>query len=172
MLRTPIVLGISMAPQRSRRIFVALTYAVLLALAVVTLIVPSWRDRFAGWVTASGAFSLVCLLVFGKLVKQTGPLDIRGGELTSLGLISRRRDQDQPDEREVAIRNAACFAAYRVLALYSIAIYSAAWFSFDLRASVAVKVLELLTMPLLGMALTLPQAALLWREPDVPEEEA
>ncbi len=106
MLRTPIVLGISMAPRKSRRLFVALTYSVMLALAVVTLIVPSWRDRFAGWATASGAFSLVCLLVFGKLVKQTGPLDIRGGELTSLVLTSRRRDQDQPDEREVAIRNA------------------------------------------------------------------
>jgi hypothetical protein len=28
----------------------------------------------------------------------------------------------------------------------------------------------LLFMPLLGLAWTLPQAALLWREPDVPEE--
>jgi len=170
MLRTPIVLGISMAPRKSRRIFVALTYAVMLALAVVTFIVPSWPDRFARWVAASGGFCLVCLLVFGKLVKQAGPLDIRGGELTSLVLTSRRRDQDQPDERDLAIRNAACFAAYRVLALYSLIVYSATFLSFDLPPLVGVKVLELLTMPLLGMALTLPQAALLWREPDVPEE--
>jgi hypothetical protein len=170
MLRTPIVLGISMAPRKSRRLFVAVTYAVMLALAVTILNVPSWGDRFARWGAASGAFALVCLLVFGKLVKQTGPLDIRRGNITSLGLAPRRRDENQPDEREVAIRNAACFEAYRVLALYSIAVYAATSLSFDLRASVAVKVLELLTMPLLGMALTLPQAALLWREPDVPEE--
>ena len=170
MLRTPMVLGISMAPRKSRRLFVATTYGVMLALTSTFLIVPSWGNRITGWVTSSCAFLLVCLLVFGRLVKQIGPLDGRGGEIISLGLVRRRRDQDQPDERDVAVRNAACFGAYRVLALYSIAIYSAAWFSFDLRASVAVKVLEVLTMPLLGMALTLPQAALLWREPDVPEE--
>jgi hypothetical protein len=57
-----------------------------------------------------------------------------------------------------------------MLALYSFAIYAAASLSFDLGASAAVKLLELVTMPLLGLALTLPQAALLWREPDVPEE--
>jgi hypothetical protein len=142
----------------------------MLALTVTILIVPSWRDRVTGWMTASCAFLLVCSLVFGKLVKQTGPLDVRGRGLMSLGLAPRRRDPDQPDERDMAVRNAACFSAYRVLALYSLAIYSATCLSFDLRASVAVKVLELLTMPLLGMALTLPQAELLWREPDVPEE--
>jgi len=176
MLRTPTVLGISMAPRKSRRLFVAVTYAVMLALTVTILIVPPWRDKSEGWIIASGTFLGVCSLVFTSLVKQTGPLDIHGGELISLGLAPRRRNQDEPDEREVAIRNAACFQAYRVLALYVITIFTAAFFfdaaflAFDLRTSVAVKVLEVLAMPLLGMALTLPQAALLWAEPDVPEE--
>jgi hypothetical protein len=160
-----------MAPRKNRRVFVAITYASMLGSTLTVLIVPSWRNRFeTGWVIASNASYLLCWLVFGTLVKQIGPLDTRGGELTSLGLAPRRRNQDQLDEREVVVRNAACFEAYRVLALYSIAIYFAAWVSFELRASVAVKILELLTMPLLAMALTLPQAALLWREPDVPEE--
>lgn len=167
MLRTPQVFGISMARRKSRRFLVAFTYAVMLALALTICIVPSSRDRgmFAG-----SAFALVCLLVFGKLVQQTGPLDLRGGEILSLGLVRRRHAQDEPDEREVAITNAACFQGYRVLALYSIMVYAATWLSFDVPASAGVKVLELLTMPLLGMALTLPQAALLWSEPDVPEE--
>jgi len=170
MLRTPMVLGISMAPRKNRRLLVSVTYAVMLALALTIFIVPSWRDRSAGWMTASCGFASVCLLIFGTLVKQTGPLDIRGGDLISLGLVRRRRADNQPDERELTIRNAACFQAYRVLALYSIATFAAASFSFDLQASVAVKVLEVLAMPLLGIALTLPQAALLWLELDVPEE--
>jgi hypothetical protein len=159
-----------MAPRKSRRFLVAFTYAVMLALALTIRIVPSFRDRFAGWMFASGAFAFMCLSVFSMLVKQTGPLDLRGGELIALGLVRRRRGQDQPDEREVAIRNAACFQAYRVLALYSLAVYIAASLIFELPTSVAVRVMEVLAMPLLGMALTLPQAALLWREPDVPEE--
>jgi len=160
-----------MALRKNRRLFVAVTYAVMLALTVTILIVPSWGNRFATvWMTAGGAFFLACWVVFGKLVKQTGPLDIRGGEITSLGLVPRRRDKDEPDEREAAIRNAACFQAYRVLALYSIIIWLALELSFGLSASAAIKLLELLTMPLLGMVFTLPQAALLWTEPDVPEE--
>jgi hypothetical protein len=160
-----------MAPRKNRRLLVAVTYAVMLALTETVLGVPYWGNRIGiAWLCAGVAFYLVCSVVFGKLVKQTGPLDIRGGGLTSLGLVPRRRDMDEPDERDVAIRNAACFQAYRVLALYSIVIWLARFLSFDLSVSVAVKVLELLTMPLLTMAITLPQAIILWTERDVPEE--
>jgi hypothetical protein len=105
------------------------------------------------------------------LVKDTVLPEVHGGELISLGLAPRRRrGEDEPDEREVAVRNAAYFEAYRVLAMYSIAAWVAWPFIFLLRASTAVQVLLLLTMPLLAMALTLPQAVVLWTEPDVPEE--
>jgi hypothetical protein len=95
--------------------------------------------------------------------------------LTSLGLApNRRRNKDEPDEREVAVRNAACFEAYRALAVYSFAIGLAIWAAWplfiSLNASTVVRVLQLLFMPLLAMALTLPQAVVLWMEPDVPEE--
>ena len=79
MLRTPMVLGISMAPRKSRRIFVGSRMSVMLALTSTFLIVPSWRKSITGWVTSSCAFLLVCLLVFSRLVKQIGPLDVRGG---------------------------------------------------------------------------------------------
>jgi hypothetical protein len=40
----------------------------------------------------------------------------------------------------------------------------------ELSASTALRLLQLLALPLVMMALTLPQAVVLWTEPDVPEE--
>jgi len=169
MLNTRLVLGISMAPRKSRRWLVAITYAVMLALSLTILAVPSWRSS-NGWAVASMSFYLECWLVFRKLVKQAGPLDIRGGRLIRLGLAPTWRDQGEPDERDVAMRDAACFEAYRVLACYAIIIYAVTWLFLDLRSALTVTVLKLVTLPIWGLALTLPQAALLWSEPDVPEE--
>ena len=172
MLRTPVILGISMATRRNRRLLVAVTYAPLLALTVTLVIVPSWGKHHI-WPWAANACFVVGFAVFMRLVKQPGPLDPQSprGAMTSLGLAPRHyRAEDEPDEREVEVRNAAYFAAYRVLALYSIAIWLVTQLSFDLSASTAVRVLQLLIMPLLAMALTLPQAVVLWTEPDVPEE--
>jgi hypothetical protein len=70
----------------------------------------------------------------------------------------------------VAVRNAAYFAAYRGLAVYSIIVWAALPSIFEFSASTALLLLQLLVMPLLAMALTLPQAVVLWTEPDVPEE--
>jgi hypothetical protein len=105
------------------------------------------------------------------VVKDTVLPEMHGGELTSLGLESRRRrSEDEPDERDIAVRNAAYFQSYRALAVYSIAIWVASPLFFALKAPTAVRGLQLLIMPLLAMALTLPQAVVLWTEPDVPEE--
>ncbi len=174
MLRTPAILGISMAPRKNRRFFVAFTYAIMLAIAVTTLLVPSWGSDFAiAWMIASLSFYLVCWLAFRGLVEDetaVPPPRRRWGGIISLGLAPRRRDLDELDERELVTRNSAHFRAYRVLTWYMIIIWTGTYLSFDLSASAAVRVLGLLVMPLWGMVLTLPQAALLWAEPDVPEE--
>jgi len=173
MLRTPIILGISMAPRKSRRLLVAFTYAVMLALmATVIIVFPSGRPQMdALWFCVLPlAYNIVSRAIFGRLVKDTVLPEIHGGEMTSLGLTHRRRDEDEPDEREVAVRNSAYFSAYRALALYSIALWAAWPLFLRMRTSTAAPVLLMLTMPLLAMALTLPQAVVLWSEPDVPEE--
>lgn len=174
MLRTPAVLGLSMAPRRNRRLFVTFIYGIMLTITVAILVVPAWGDRVnIVWGSAAMSFYLVCWLAFRGLVdEQTAlpPPERRWGRMISLGLAARRRDLDELDEREVAIRNAAHFRAYRVLTWYMIIIWTATWFSFDLSASGGVRGLQLFIMPLWGMVGTLPQAALLWTEPDVPEE--
>jgi hypothetical protein len=173
MLRTPAFLGFSMVRRNNRRLLVATTYATLVALmATIIVIFPSGRHNAnVIWVCFFLAYNVVSRTVFGKLVKDTVIPEARGGELISLGLAPRRhRNQDEPDEREVAIRNAAYFKAYRALAVYSIAIWVASPLFFVLKAATAVRGLQLLIMPLLAMALTLPQAIVLWNEPDMPEE--
>jgi hypothetical protein len=162
-----------MVRRSNRRLLVAMTYASFLALmATVIIIFPSGPQMNAVWLCVFPlAYNLVSRAIFGKLVKDTVLPELGGGGMISLGLAPRRRrDEDGPDEREVAVRNAAYFEAYRALAMYSIALWLAWPPIFLLSASTAVRVLLLLTMPLLAMALTLPQAVVLWTEPDVPEE--
>jgi hypothetical protein len=165
-----------MVRRDNRRLLVATTYATYLALmATVIIILPSGRQIVAVGMCLILAENVVSRAIFGRLVKDTVLPELRGGGLTSLGLApNRRRNKDEPDEREVAVRNAACFEAYRALAVYSFAIGLAIWAAWplfiSLNASTVVRVLQLLFMPLLAMALTLPQAVVLWMEPDVPEE--
>ena len=172
MLRTPTVLGISMAPRKNRRLLVATTYATVLALmAAVIIILPSGRQIDAMWMFFVLGYNVVSRAIFGRLVKDTVLPELRGGEMTSLGLAPRRhRRADESDEREVAVRNAAYFKAYRALAVYSFAVWFVSPLFFSLSGSTAVRVIQLFALPLLLMALTLPQAVVLWTEPDVPEE--
>ncbi len=163
MLRTPVILGVSMVRQKNRRWLVAVTYAALLALILLVTVIRPWSLAL----NSRGWLLILCVLVsravFGRLVKQT--LYTRHwGETIGLGLaLGQHRDADEPDERELAVRNAGYFEAYRVLALYS-------FLMFGVSGANAAFVLPPLTIPLLVMALTLPQAVVLWTEPDVPEE--
>jgi hypothetical protein len=151
--------------RRNRRLLVAVTYAALLALILVVAVLRPWS-----WALNSGAWLLLlCVLaswgVFGRVVKQT-LYTRRWGETISLGLApAPPRDDDKLDERELAVRNAAYFEAYRVLALYCFL-----FVPFLLKGSIGASILPLVAMPLLVLALTLPQAVVLWMEPDVPEE--
>jgi len=153
-----------MVRRKNRRWLVAVTYATLLVLLLTLGPHRHWNQgmNVGTWLLLAVVF--VSRGVFGSLVNQT-MVPERRGEPISLGLAPmRHRDEDEPDERELAVRNAAYFEAYRVLAVYSafLVLYSST--SFGAFA------LPLIAMPLLVMALTLPQAVILWTEPDVPEE--
>lgn len=172
MLRTIPFLGFSMVRRHNRRLLVATTYTTLLVLmATVIVIFPSGRQMSAVWMCSILAFDGAIRAIFGRLVKNIVLPGLRRGGLTSLGLAaSRHRGQDEPDEREVTVRNAACFQACRALAVYSLAICVAWPLFLLLTPSIALQVLQLLFIPLLAMALTLSQAVVLWTESDVPEE--
>jgi hypothetical protein len=176
MLRTPVFLGFSMVRRDSRRRLVVVTYAILLALMAVMIVVSRSAPRtraagFASYFAFAIAFNGVSYSIFGRLAKDTVLPQMRGSEITSLGLTSRpRRSEDDLDERELAVRNAAYFTAYRAVAVYSIIAWMALIYSFELSASIALSLMLWLFIPLLAMILTLPPAVILWTEPDVPEE--
>jgi hypothetical protein len=163
-----------MVRRNNRRWLVAITYATFLALMAALIIILSPTRGQNGTVLMMClvlAYNGVSRAVFGSLVRNTVLPEVRGGEVTSLGLTpARRRGEDEPDERDVAVRNAAYFQAYRAVAVYSIVLWLASPMVYEVSASTALRLIQLVTMPLVAMALTLPQAVILWTEPDVPEE--
>jgi hypothetical protein len=188
MLGKPVFLGFSMLQRSSRRRLVAVVYATLLALVVIISAVWPHAPRvskgraMAVMAWAWGpllAYTVVTWFIFGKLAKDTVlPKILRvsrgadgGGEITSLGLAQESsRQQDDLDEREVAVRNAAYFTAYRAVAVYSYLVWMAVSWSCWLGDSAAFLLIQWLVMLLVAMVLTLPPAVVLWTEPDVPEE--
>lgn len=166
MINTPAVFGLSLARQANRRILLAITYPVLLVATLASVVLFPIAHGL-GWM-----LPLTCNLVVWEFLRRMveGAIlpEWRPGQLIGLGLARRPRVQDLPDERDVAVRNAACFQAYRVLALYVIALWLALPGLFSLSSSVALHVLEGLLIPLLAVALTLPYAVILWTEPDIP----
>jgi hypothetical protein len=173
MLRTPVILGMSMAPQKNRRLLVVATYLILAACVAAILVAPPLvgRMRLMWLLFLPLAYNVVSYEVFGKLIRPIALPQPRR-EMTSLGLTPRRRDQDEPDERELVVRNAAHYHAFRAAAVYGLVL----WWSmpllwhWDFRGATVVLIVLLLAMPLLTILFTLPQAIILWTEPDVPEE--
>ena len=171
MSNTPTILGISMAPQKNRRLLVVITYATLVACVIAMLIVsPSKRRAQTAWLLFVPIADLVVsYAVFGQLTKRAvfPPPMV---EVTSLGLTPRRRDQDEPDERDLALRNAAHYQAFRGAAVYGFILWASIPLFWHLSGPIVVLLVLLMAMPLLTILLTLPQAIILWTEPDVPEE--
>lgn len=168
MLNTPKILGISMAPRKNRRLFVMVTYAILVACLAAIPVVPFWHNRIqAAW---GLLFFLIYImgnhLLFGSIVEPFMAYSLRNEEeLISLRSAPRGHD---PDERDLAVRNAAHYQAFRVAAIYGLVVWVAIMGSTTLNGSAVA--LSILIIPLLAMLWTLPQAIILWTEPDVPEE--
>jgi len=167
MIRTHTFLGFSVAERSHRRALVLATYFVLAALMVSIAAASANAVVFTlAWVVL--AWNIASGSVLGRLVTNTAVLpSIRVGELIGLGLARRPRDPDELDERDVAIRNAACFKAYRVIATYTLILVLIVP---GLGTMATIRTFEMLLAPLLAMAVTLPQAIILWTEPDVPAQ--
>ncbi len=127
MLNTPAILGISMAPQKNRRLLVAVTYTIFVAFEGILLMMPSWVHELGP--LGRQFFDLAGMMLilvprwywFPKLTKVT-PLGGRptSVEITRLGLTPGPHDPYDPDEREVAIRNAAYAQAFRFIIILRI----------------------------------------------------
>ena len=175
MVKNPAFLGFSMVRRSNRRRLVAITYAILLGLTTTGIIIlPSVHHPLGGagielglW----GLFMVVSWSIFGRLAKDTVLPQTRGGEMTSLGLTPPRlHGEFDLDEREVAVRNAAYFTAYRAVAVCWFVVWIAFLYALDLSAHTARLLVAGLGLLLFVVIFTLPSAVILWTEPDVPEE--
>ena len=176
-------LGISMERRSRRRLLVVCTYLFLCAVMGAALFVKGGRLLRPG--DGLGAFNLMFIIlftglsrvVFGSLVRQSTlpvpePEELQARGTPSL-FHSEKYSEALPDERELAVRNWAYFFSFRFVTVYMIAL----WLGYAAlnamgRAMISLNVFGLLMFPALVMAFTLPQALILWIEPDVPLEQA
>jgi len=173
------ILGISMT-RRSRRRMLVFTVYLLLAVFVV-LGVALHRDnhllRPGDFLSGFNLlfvilFTGVSRLIFGRLIEQTTfpvPPQEGPGSDRPISLFGNVRRPADPDERDMAVRNWAYFQAFRMIAVYSVLL----WFAYSFlnafwMPQVSLNIAALLLFPLIVMATTLPQAVLLWSEPDTP----
>jgi membrane protein YdbS with pleckstrin-like domain len=171
MLNKPKILGISMAPQKNRRLLLTVVYAVLLACAAV-IIVPSWAARIPPsdvLLFSVTVYVLIEIRVFPKLLKVE-EFGERSGAMIVHGMKPGSPEMEEIDEREMAVRNLAHLRAFRVIKLYVvlIAITLLVWHEASPSTIFRFAAIALLLLALLTF--TLPQAIILWTEPDVLEE--
>jgi len=165
MPRTPAIFGISMISQKSRRWLVVLCYAVSWTLVLLPFVLSSRTAQFilgffAGW-------AIPLFVIFYKLAKDTVIPMQEDGKPISLGLLHNALPgESRPDERQVAVRNAAYYKAYRIVALCSLSM-PILFLSLN---TWNIALLAIYIVSIWTVIYTLPQAIILWTEPDIPEE--
>ncbi len=171
----PKILGISMASGRNRRRLVVATYA-FLTIVVAALVWKPWGSVLQGPVYFLVIiFSGVSNGTFGAIVRQfTFPVR-RNVIDPGLELEGHNPTVDldpEPDERDTKIRDHAYFIAFRVIAaglimsFLILVIVARPDFPAHSLFTVA-RCIDGLLMPLAILALTLPQAIILWQQPDL-----
>ena len=166
---TPTIFGISMAFKTSRRWLVLICYGVLCASILLAFFAKSMEVRFALTVIMNMVFGSVQFVIFYKLAKDTVLPMQQDVRTASLGLLRKgSSNANKPDEREVAIRNAAYYKAYRVIVIACLLLMPIAM--NILISPLNEGLLALFMCSFLVVALTLPQAIILWTEPDLPGE--
>ena len=167
MFRTTKFVGIPMTTRRNRRVLVSITY-LLLGIAVVALARVDRPFLSPGlWIVI--AFAVVSRGIFGLLIPQESlPVVQKRAIESRLELaISGGHALPKPDERDVTVRNAAYFVAFRAVTMY--AFWS--WIIGGLLLEIANRPAPILQVVMIILVFTLPQAILLWNQPDLLEEE-
>ncbi len=172
-------LGIPMARRKNRRWLVAITYALALACEAAAS-VSAFGGRASGmwevvWTQVGFMAFFVPWVIFSRRI-TTNIWGMRRHRIADLGLARGGVEVVDPDEREMMVENAAYRKAYWVV----VCIAFTAIFVTALRAVPLGSVIGLPLRPaivflvtlLLIVAFTLPQAIILWTEPDVPEDGA
>ena len=173
----------------TRRRFVALYYAATLAFGYCAwdFVLHGWsRNGWGGFLSGFFPGFLLAWLVLspgllggvhaGGLVRPFSPRYGRtwyNAPLTELLLTTKKVHDDDltpADERDIAVRDHAHYLALAAIRLLALLLAVAVWSATLLRAPWLTPVAALGCYALLILAMTLPQAILLWTEPEpVPD---
>lgn len=171
MFRATTIAGLSMSSRRNRRLLVVLTYFGIAAMTVVLGVSGATHLQSPLWLILVFVivFSGVSRGLFGAVVPQQTLRDRTpkpsGGRFN---LRPTREWVDVPeDERDVAVRNAAYFYAFRFVTLFALLVWFVVLVFQDPKVHIPSVVLQLLITYLVVLMLTLPQAIMLWNHPDL-----
>ena len=184
-----IMLGkrVNMAQQSRRRLLVVIIYTLLALLVIASSTVSEWRSvsPYVIWATI-----LACRLFLGGytpggLVKPfNGKAPARSDAPPSMLALKLRVYQPLPgangesyrnDERELHQRDLAHFRAYKALGIGLLVPYATSSLLSvqslaSLKPETVIHLCSTMTLGLLAMFVTLPQAILLWTEPDMESD--
>ncbi len=176
---------VDMAPQAHRRTLVVFIYATLTALMAALFLADRWRTT--GYYLVIATFLVNRLFLggynFGGLIKPFSGKPPQRSEAPPFLLLALRvyrpgpaENEYRSDERELQQRDRAHYQAYQALAVVLAVLWLlAGWRTFNpkLLAWVPVSADLLIygvVLAAIVVALTLPQAILLWTEPDMESE--
>lgn len=174
MIEGTALFGVAMTRRRNRRILVVITYILSIA-AVVSLGVV--KHHLAALPAIMGFATLPFLIayfVFGRLVSPFflvpwfghAPQEVDRG----LGLAATVAPEEPPrDEREIAVRNSAFRIAYMILLVAGFVAFTIAEITRQVRHLDSGTVAYGITIFVIVLAITLPQAVVLWQERDVEQ---
>ena len=186
-MRDKTIFGFRMEKQSARRRLVIAVYAVLALLIAGGWLLDQLRTSgvyifFTAYLINWGIFggygaSGLIKPFSGKAPRQQSvPTSLVELELYRYGNLRSANDADyRNDEREVLRRDRVHYQAYQWMVgllawIWLLATWQHAPLSF-MSARVLSMALYLFTIPVIVLAITLPQAILLWTEPDMEREE-
>jgi hypothetical protein len=144
------LLGVSMTHRSQRRVLVVSVYLFLVLIAAVGLIFI--RNPRSSLVIVFFLVLGIRNWVFGALVPQD----------TFVAANPMGHTEPEPE-----VRDRAHFIAFRIAAIYSMLLWLVIILLNDIGQAIPVILAATLVFPLIVMAVTLPQAVVLWTEPDV-----
>lgn len=178
--------GISMASRRNRRVLVVVTYAITAIVIACFTVLVRWIGSIPGHSLLKSLLILLACLpifliqviipgsgtfrgIFGRFVPEQ-TFSVRKRTIRTLGLARSVADeQPQVDERETLVRNAAYFLAFKVIAWYSFIFLFAFLQLLNQEGVLARTLATFAAIPIVVMLFTLPQAIILWTEPNLAE---
>ncbi len=177
--------GFSMERQRTRRRLVVITYLVLATICGVTVDLTqrySWAFAYALYAAIAvgifvfggqGRYGLIKSFLNKPPRQEPAVVDLVRLQLDPMSIAVDDASSWKNDERELARRDAAHYIAYQPLVIgFFVILLLASWaIRLPPWGSLQVVLHLILTVALVAsvLAITLPSAIILWREPDLLE---